>query len=513
MTNTAHDSDDRSSAMSRRRFIAGGAVAAGAVVVGVAIAGCSDAKTAAPSGSAAPPATPPTAAATAPPVTTTSTAAAATTTVASTTTSAAPVARLSDIEHVVILFQENRSFDHYFGTRQGVAGFASTSSGQAYQNPFAGHPDGYLLPFRYDSAATSAQCGPDPNHSWAAQHAAWNNGKNDGFATSMGAHALGYFTRADIAYYWALADEFTLCDHYFCSVLGPTNPNRHVAMTGTIDPAATGGGPAIDNSGVAYTWETYPERLQRAGVTWRVYHEVDDFDDNNLKFFTQFQGLTAGKPLYDNAMVNLSAGAFAADAAANNLPQVSWLVAPTAISEHPTFAPSVGENFSAAAIAAVMSNPALWAKTAFILSYDENGGFFDHMAPPTPGAGTVDEFVNGAPIGPGFRVPTTVISPWTRRPAGTGTTAAGARVNTTVLDHTSVLRFLETRFGVEAPLISQWRRDTVGNLSDVFDFATFDPSVPKLPDTAARAAELSGGCGDKPAAMPPATQVPAMVEP
>ncbi len=426
---------------------------------------------------------------------------------------------LKDIEHFVILFQENRSFDHYFGTRPGVAGFASTPAGMNYRNPFPDHPDGYLLPFHTDSTVTSAQCGKDPNHSWEAQHGAVNGGKNDGFATSMGAHALGYFNRADIPYYWSLADQFTLCDHYFCSVLGPTNPNRHVSMTGTIDPSGHGGGPAIDNSGVAYTWETYPERLQAAGISWRVYHEVDDFDDNNVKFFTQFQGLFAGNPLYDNAMVNLPADQFEQDAAAGNLPQVSWIVAPTVISEHPPFAPSVGENFTASKIAAVMANPALWAKTAFILSYDENGGFFDHMVAPSPAPGTAAEFVGSAPIGLGFRVPTMIVSPWTRRPPG-GTTEAGdgagpigARVNSTVFDHTSILRMLETRFGVEAPLISQWRRETCGDLSEAFDFTTFDTSMALLPTTADRAVQFAVGvCSALPAAVPPTVQMPAALD-
>ncbi|MCU1365201.1 MAG: Non-hemolytic phospholipase, partial [Ilumatobacteraceae bacterium] len=427
-------------------------------------------------------------------------------TVAATTTTA-PAGSLADIEHFVILFQENRSFDHYFGTRPGVAGFASTPAGKNYRNPSPDHPDGYLLPYHTDSTVTSAQCGPDPNHSWEAQHGAWNNGANDSFATSMGAHALGYFNRADIPYYWALADQFTLCDHYFCSVIGPTNPNRHVSMTGTIDPAGLGGGPAIDNSGTAYTWETYPERLQRAGITWRVYHEEDDFDDNNIKFFTQYQGLSAGNPLYDNALVDLAPDQFEQDAAAGNLPQVSWIVAPTVISEHPPWAPSVGEHFTASKLAAVMANPTLWAKTAFILSYDENGGFFDHMIAPSPPPGTTDEFVAGVPIGLGFRVPTMIVSPWTRRADADGGGAAGARVSSAVFDHTSILRLLETRFGVEAPLISQWRRDTCADLTAAFDFTTFDATVPDLPATADRASEFAVGvCSDKPPAAPPDVQ-------
>jgi len=412
------------------------------------------------------------------------------------TTTTVPAASLNDIEHVVILLQENRSFDHYFGTRPGVAGFASTDAGKSYRNPYAQHPDGYLLPYRYDSTVTSAQCGPDPNHSWEAQHSAWNGGKNDGFATSMGAHALGYFNRTDLPYYWALADEFTLCDHYFCSVLGPTNPNRHMTMTGTIDPGGLGGGPAVDNSGTAYTWETYPERLQQAGITWRVYHEVDDYDDNSVKWFAQFQGLAPGDPLYDNAMVNLPADSFETDAAAGNLPQISWLVAPTVISEHPPWAPSVGEDYTARAIAAVMSNPTLWATTAFILTYDENGGFFDHVVPPTPPPGTPDEYIGTTPIGLGFRVPGMVLSPWSK----------GGKVVSDTFDHTSILRFCETLWGVEVPNLSAWRRETCGDLTSTLDMKSFDPTFPTLPATAGLASELSLSCVDRPGNQIPKKQ-------
>ena len=506
--------------ISRRVFIAGGAAAAGAAALAACSSDATTSASTAPSSTSVATTTPPTASATTPPTTppsappTTIEAAADTVpaTLAATTTTA-PAGSLADIEHIVILFQENRSFDHYFGTRPGVGGFASTPAGKNYRSPSPDHPDGYLLPYHTDSTVTSAQCGPDPNHSWEAQHGAWNNGANDGFATSMGAHALGYFNRTDIPYYWALADQFTLCDHYFCSVIGPTNPNRHMAMTGTIDPAGLGGGPAVDNSGTAYTWETYPERLQKAGITWRVYHEQDDFDDNNIKFFTQFQGLSAGNPLYDNALVNLAPDQFEQDAAAGKLPQVSWIVAPTVISEHPPWAPSVGEHFTASKLAAVMANPTLWAKTAFILSYDENGGFFDHMAAPTPALGTTDEFVAGVPIGLGFRVPTMIVSPWTRRAQADGGGAAGARVSSAVFDHTSILRLLETRFGVEAPLISAWRRDTCADLADAFDFTTFDAGVPDLPATADRAAEFAVGvCSDKPPASPPDVQTPAALD-
>jgi phospholipase C len=396
---------------------------------------------------------------------------------------------LKDVEHVVIFFQENRSFDHYFGTRRGVRGFGDATFGE-------------LLPWHMDTATTSGACGPDPDHTWAGQHAAWNGGKNDGFATTQGPAALGYFTRPDLPYYWALADEFTLCDQYFCSVLGPTTPNRLYSMSATNAPKGTGGGPVIENLTGPFTWTTYPERLQQAGISWRVYHEVDDYDDNPLKFFAQFQGLAETDPLFDAAMRNRSADAFAKDCASGDLPQVSWIVAPTAQSEHPSFPPAVGEDLTATCLAALMGNPTLWATTVFILSYDENGGFADHVPPPVAPAGTVGEYVGEEPIGLGFRVPTTVVSPWSR----------GGAVCSDVFDHTSTLLFLEQRFGVEVPNISDWRRTTCGDLTTALDFSNFDASVPTLPATAERAAAVLTGCTTLPPAEPPVPGVPPTVE-
>ncbi|MBI4884086.1 MAG: phospholipase [Actinobacteria bacterium] len=407
---------------------------------------------------------------------------------------------LNDVEHVVIFFQENRSFDHYFGTRPGSRGFGDAAAGagadSVWYQPYEGSSDGYLLPYRLDTASTSGACGPDPDHTWAGQHAAWNGGRNDGFGRTMGSSALGYFARADLPFYSALADEFTLCDQYFCSVIGPTTPNRLYSLSATIDPGGAGGGPVIDNLTGPFAWTTYPERLQKAGVSWRVYHEADDYDDNPLKFFTAFQNLETSDPLFDAAIRNRPADAFVNDVLAGDLPQVSWIVAPTVVSEHPPFPPAVGEDMSATILAALMSKPEVWAKTVFILSYDENGGYFDHVVPPTPSAGTVGEFVGELPIGLGFRVPTTVVSPWSR----------GGRVCSDVFDHTSTLLFLERRFGVEVPNLSQWRRDTCGDLTTALDFAGFDSSVPTLPGTAERAAAVLSGCHTLPAATPPTEQ-------
>ncbi len=413
-------------------------------------------------------------------------------------------AKLTDVDHVVIFIQENRSFDQYFGTRKGVRGFddptVPTGAGgrPAWYQPDTGNPDGYVLPFRFDSLTTSGQCAPDIDHSWEGMHAAWNGGSNDGFGQRMGTNALGYFTGQDLPYYAALADRYTVCDNYHCSVLGPTNPNRLFAFTGSIDAAGRFEGPVTGNdTSKPFTWETYAERLQRAGISWRVYHEEDDYDDNTIKFFKNFIGLQPTDDLYVNALQNRTVADFAADVAKGDLPQVSWLVAPEVLSEHPPWAPAAGQDLSAQYLAALFAEPAVWARTAFIYTTDENGGYFDHVPPPVPPKGNADEYVGDAPVGLGFRVPTLVVSPW----------SGGGRVVSDVFDHTSVLQFLESRFGVEVPYVTEWRRKTVGDLTAALDFTTFDPSVPSLPDAAAWASQVARACQTLPPAEPPARQV------
>lgn len=425
---------------------------------------------------------------------------------------AAAKAKLTDIEHVVVIIQENRSFDHYFGVRKNVRGFADTrvqlgSTGKPiWYQPSNLHSDGYLLPFHVDSINARGQCGTDPGHTWLVQHGMRNNGAMDQFAQWNKVEAMGYLTREDIPWYYGMADHFTVCDAWFCSVLGPTNPNRYYSISATIDPAGTlGGGPANFNSGYWYTWETYPERLERAGVSWRMYHDVDDFDDNMLKNFRNFQGLEHKSSLWHNAMKNRTVEDFIADVDNGNLPQVSYIIAPAALSEHPSWTPVAGEEYVRRHVEALMKNTKVWSKTAVLLTYDENGGFFDHVAPPVPEPGTAGEFIGSEPIGLGFRVPGMVISPWS-------TSAAGGRVVSDTFDHTSILRFLETRFGVEVPNLTKWRRDTCGDLTSCFDFDTFDTSYPKLPSTAELADTITTGCTDRPPNAAPSVQAVPTVE-
>ncbi|MDI5962434.1 phosphocholine-specific phospholipase C [Streptantibioticus silvisoli] len=416
---------------------------------------------------------------------------------------------LDDVEHVVILMQENRSFDHYFGTLKGVRGYADRSklrfpSGSDVLHQTSSGPSGgnLVLPWHLDTSTTDAQRISDLDHGWSGTHSAWNNGLYNNWVPAKTATSMGYYQRSDIPFQYALAEAFTVCDQYFCSVQGPTNPNRLYQWSGMIDPAGTGGGPVTDNSEQGYSWTTYAERLQAAGISWRVYQQQDNYDDNPLAWFKNFQNAATTSPLYVNGLQRRGADAFAADVAAGTLPAVSWVVAPTAQSEHPDYPPAYGADFTSTyLLKALAADPAVWAKTVVFLNFDENDGFFDHVAPPVAPAGTADEFIGGAPIGLGPRVPMIVISPWSR----------GGYVNSQVADHTSPLRFLENWTGVKETNISAWRRTVCGDLMSAFDFTTANTTFPSLPDTAA----LVTACDAEqslPAAEPPATPVAPVQE-
>ncbi|MFE4975646.1 alkaline phosphatase family protein [Kitasatospora sp. NPDC056651] len=400
---------------------------------------------------------------------------------------------LRDVRHVVLLMQENRSFDHYFGTLAGVRGFADPDAlrlddgRSVFHQPDSANPDGYLLPFHLDTRTTSAQAIPSTSHAWSVQHQAWNGGKMDRWLPAHraadgvnGPYVMGYYTREDIPFQFALADSFTVCDHYFCSVQGPTWPNRLYWMTGSIgaDDAHGGhGGPIIRNEAPEpLTWTTYAEQLEAAGVSWQVYQETDNYGTNMLSLFKTFQQAEPGSPLHRRGMTPRPAGTFEDDARNDRLPAVSWILPTSHQSEHPDYLPAAGADYVAAKIEAIASNPEVWAKTVFILDYDENDGLFDHVPPPVPPAGTPGEFVDGLPIGGGFRVPCIVVSPWT----------VGGWVAREAFDHTSVLRFLERFTGVRAANLTDWRRRTFGDLTSAFQFDHGPRRAPALPPTAAR---------------------------
>jgi len=379
---------------------------------------------------------------------------------------------IQDVRHVVIFMQENRSFDHYFGTLKGVCGFSDRNALQLTNgNTVFFQPQGssYVLPFHY-----TPQCLDDVEHDWGAGHEVWNSGHWDRWQIN-GPSAMTYFTRDDLPYYYSLAEAYTLCDAYHCSVMGPTFPNRLYLMTGMMDPNGTGGGPRLDNSlpPFGFTWTTYPERLQAAGVSWKVYQQFSDFFPlNALDWFAQYRFALPGNPLHDKgvALVNNLVSAFQADVANDTLPRVSWIIPPWSLSEHPPYSPANGERLTKQLLDALASNPTVYNSTVFILTYDEAGGFFDHDPSPVPPPGTPDEFIIGEPIGLGVRVPTILVSPWTR---------GGYRCSQ-VFDHSSVIRFLETWTGVQEPNISAWRRQVCGDLTSAFNFTSPNADYPYL---------------------------------
>ena len=405
---------------------------------------------------------------------------------ASTLSAKRTVPPISEIEHVVVLMQENRSFDHYFGALPGVRGFSDpTVSKKVFYQTDSTNPDGYLLPFHTDTLDSSAQALPSNSHSWGPQHESWDSGKMDGFVTAhveadgeAGRYTMAYFKRDDLPFHWALADAFTVCDGYHCSMMGPTWPNRLYLMTGQVDPSGANGGPVYSNyvppSG--FSWTTYPELLTKAGVSWKVYQENDNYGMNVLEYFDQYQAAPTSSPLYQNAMRFYQAGQFEYDAAHDRLPTVSYIIPTSYQSEHPDYMPAAGADYVASKINAIASNPDVFAKTVFIMIYDENDGFFDHVTPPTAPAGTAGEYITvdgtSAPIGLGFRVPCVVVSPWT----------VGGFVCHDTFDHTSVTRLLEQVTGVVNPNITAWRRETVGDFTSALGTVP-DRRFPRLPGT------------------------------
>jgi len=451
-----------------------------------------------------------------------------------------PYGDLRDIKHVVVVMQENRSFDHYFGSMKGVRGFGDRATiqlpggktvWQQPQAPVAGAPTQYPWPLsgtnKYSgdvppTAELGAANYPGTSHSWEDQHGAWYGGLMNGWVFAKGGPTtLGFLTRRDLPYHYALAEAYTIGDAYHCSVMSATGPNRTYHWGGTIN-ASQKHGPFIaysggDEMGRFLPWEAYGETLQKVGLTWHVYQCADDYGDNGMEYFAAFavfdpdQGGTPapGNPFYDHGVANVPtdqrlemtnaddlADAIRADVLSGTLPQISWVVNNQFFSEHPVTAPSNGAYFLKALLEALNADPEVFNSTLVIVNYDENDGQFDHVPPPVPPQGEFDEFVDSGtlkayginvplPIGFGFRVPLILISPWTR----------GGWVTSEVSDHTSVLQFLEkwtTALGKPAICanISPWRRQVAGDLLNAFDFRAPVYGLPKLPNPGALIPEV-----------------------
>lgn len=523
-----------------------------------------------------------------------------------------------DAAHVVILMQENRSFDHCFGTLRGVRGFGDPRAiNLPDQKPvfFQTNEKGETYaPFRLNIKDTKATWMGSLPHGWTDQVDARNGGKYDQWLVAKRPGrkeysemplTLGYYNREDLPFYYSLADAFTICDQNFCSSLTGTTANRLYLWTGKIreDNAAP---PRVRNEETDYDaeaqWMTFPERLSRHGVTWKIYQNelsagngfdgehdawLANFTDNPIEWFSQYhvrfhpmylqtlpkriaeleKGLAEGEEKIRTAtgkeadqlkariargqkmlttlkaeLVELKGAGFEnlaplekeihqrafttntgdpdyhqlttlsyqdgdvaramkvpkgdvlyqfrEDVKNGSLPAVSWLVAPENFSDHPG-APWYGAWYLSEAMDILTQNPEVWRKTIFILCYDENDGYFDHVppfVPPQPGrpetgkaSASIDletEFVRRehelkrkppesareSVIGLGYRVPLVVASPWSR----------GGAVCSQVFDHTSILMFLEkfvshkTGKEIKENNISAWRRTVCGDLTAVF---------------------------------------------
>ncbi|MCX4587577.1 phosphocholine-specific phospholipase C [Streptomyces sp. NBC_01481] len=460
---------------------------------------------------------------------------------------------LHAVKHVVILMQENRSFDHYFGTLRGVRGFGDRNavelpSGRpVFEQP--GPLGSSVLPFPVRGAAETQkkdlQYIGALDHSWNGGAKAWADGWMNNWVSAKSAATMAYYDRRDIPLHYELADTFTICDAYHSSIHTSTSPNRNHLWSGKTGFEADGKR-AVDNDAYdegthpGYDWCTYAERLEKAGRSWKTYSEWENFTDNQIEFFTTFKaiarkalvktgghtfmesfyaavrdtqdtaerdrllglleegvaGLTpAERRLFERGLRRVPTGTlaeeFAKDVAAGTLPAVSYLVPSAVDSEHP----SVSSPIHSATIVykvldALGSHPDVWRHTVVLINYDENDGFFDHVPPPVAPPEVTDEQWNGKPTGLGVRVPMLVVSPW----------SVGGYVCSEVFDHTSVIRLLEKWTGIEEPNISPWRRAVTGDLTSALDFRRGRPQ----PDV------------DQPGAIPPFTgrwrPVPPLVQ-
>lgn len=431
---------------------------------------------------------------------------------------------IMDVEHIIVLMQENRSFDHYFGTMAGVRGFGDrhpipTVNGNVWWQRFESKGRSRLLtPYHLDSRQGNAQRVNGTPHLFNDAQQAWHEGRMDAWPTYKEQQSMGYYDEAEVTFQFALANAFTLCDAYHCSFHGGTNPNRLFLWTGVNRHKDDPNPPAIDNRfdslgspTQGYQWRTYPERLDDAGINWKVYQNLpDNFTDNALAGFVNYRlanqkrGNSSNGAPYpawtqnDEQISPLLKGVsntmpdqgflatLRADISAGTLPQVSWIVAPAKYSEHPgPSSPIQGGWYMQEVLDTLTERPDIWSKTVLIINFDENDGFFDHLPPPTPPTirdGNVQGICNldttgeyhddGRPYGPGPRVPALVVSPWSR----------GGWVNSQVFDHTSVLQFIEARFGVIEENISPYRRAICGDMQSTLNFSNpNDETIPTLP--------------------------------
>jgi phospholipase C len=361
----------------------------------------------------------------------------------------------SGIEHIVVLMMENRSFDHLLGWLPGAngrqAGLHFTDPSGARHATFAAAPT-----IGFQGCANL-----DPDHSWEGGRIQYNNGAMDGWLRAHSdVFSIGYYERKDRPFFNELAMSYTTLDHYFCSILAETFPNRffmHSAQT-----------PVLHNGQVvtAQTIPTIWDNLAAAGVSGKYY-----FSDQ------PFVAVWGNKYL----PIAHTYPEFLADAAAGTLPAVSFLDprfldegSGTSGDDHPHADLRVGDAFMSEAFHAVAHGPN-WANTVFVITYDEWGGFFDHVAPPrSVAANDVDPPDDNGEVLLGMRVPVIVASPWTRG-------GHHPRIHSHLFDHTSILKLIEWRWDLPNLTLRDAPDSNITNLAHALDFRNHDPRVPRLP--------------------------------
>ncbi len=382
------------------------------------------------------------------------------------------------IKHIVFIVQENHSFDNYFGTYPGANGFSPDTRVPINPNDTS---LGYVRPFGltvnenimlvgdelppgvsdFDTLAGTNQTGGSLYNSWKVSHKAWDNGKMDGFVYAQKSNqTMGYYDRADIPYYWEYADRYVLDDNFFSSEMGPTFPNHLYIASGSS-------GNIKDDVGFStlhLSWSTLAEELSSNNISWTWYDGFKNFTAPNiidvLSLFDYFQNHPEQLTLHVQHTRNLLT-----DLSNNNLASVSWVMPGgwhppnltkkckmITIDEHPPASVDCGMDYVATIVNAIMASD-YWNSTAIIVTWDDWGGFYDHVPPPI-----VDNY------GLGFRVPTLVISPWSKH----------HYIDHTQYEFASMLKLVEDNFGV-SPLTE--RDNSTNDMMNSFNFT----QIPQQP--------------------------------
>lgn len=355
------------------------------------------------------------------------------------------------IDHFIIIMQENRSFDHYYGMMEGIDGLPEGAS-----NPDA---DGTPVPAFH----ATEYCIDDVNHGWNGSHRQYHDGANDGFVVTNdpnGSRAMGYLDESDLPFYYDLSRTFAMSDHHHCSVLGPTWVNRFYFLSGTSFGLTTNDVPSDDR--LPDTEYIIYQELDRAGVSWGIYYESVPFVFGGYPQYALRREQRAKIHPFEELWTALEEG---------TLPSVVY-IDPTwdfsagvdATDEHPPANPQRGQAWMRELVTRLMASD-IWPRTAIIITYDEHGGFYDHVPPPEacppgdyPPSLEPDDVVAGFDRY-GFRVPMIVVSPYSRP----------GYVSEKTTDSTSVLRLLQTRYLL--PALSG-RDANAWPLLDMFDFST-----------------------------------------